>query len=146
MPMQFCTKCDNMYYIKLMTQDEDDSGEVITDFLTYYCQKCGHKEPITDKVTSILVTNANKTEQSYTRYINKYTKLDPTLPRTNRLQCPNPTCITHPRHEDDMNSSSDKKVDPPQSEAIYIRYDDVNMKYVYLCVHCDQVWNNENKI
>jgi DNA-directed RNA polymerase subunit M/transcription elongation factor TFIIS len=141
MTMQFCTKCDNMYYTKLMTTDDND--EMVTDFLTYYCQKCGHEELIKDKVTSILVTNANKTEQSYTRYINKYTKLDPSLPRTNRLQCPNPSCITHPRYE---NNSSEQKNDPPQSEAIYIRYDDVNMKYVYLCVHCDQVWNNENKL
>ena len=30
-------------------------------------------------------------------------------------------------------------------EIIYIRYDDVNMKYVYLCVHCDTMWKTDNR-
>ena len=31
-------------------------------------------------------------------------------------------------------------------EVIYIRYDDTNMKYVYLCVHCDTTWRTDNLI
>jgi DNA-directed RNA polymerase subunit M/transcription elongation factor TFIIS len=31
-------------------------------------------------------------------------------------------------------------------EIIYIRYDDINMKYVYLCVHCDTMWKTDNRI
>ena len=31
-------------------------------------------------------------------------------------------------------------------EVIYIRYDDTNMKYVYLCVHCNTTWRTDNKI
>ena len=27
-----------------------------------------------------------------------------------------------------------------EKEVIYLRYDDTNMKYIYLCTHCDQVW------
>ena len=30
-------------------------------------------------------------------------------------------------------------------EVIYIRYDDTNMKYVYLCVHCNTTWRTDNK-
>ena len=31
-------------------------------------------------------------------------------------------------------------------EIIYIRYDDVNIKYVYLCSTCDTVWKmDDNK-
>ena len=29
-----------------------------------------------------------------------------------------------------------------ENEIIYIRYDDTNMKYVYLCCNCDTVWKN----
>jgi DNA-directed RNA polymerase subunit M/transcription elongation factor TFIIS len=131
-----------MYYTKLMSSpNEEDEDIVIEDNLTYYCQQCGHEEPITDAFTSVLVTNATKTEQSYKRYINKYTKLDPTLPRTSRIYCPNDTCPTHAQ-----NHKKDEEIQIPISEIIYIRYDDVNMKYVYLCVHCDHVWNNENKV
>ena len=28
-------------------------------------------------------------------------------------------------------------------EVIYIRYDDINVKYVYLCVHCDTMWKTD---
>jgi DNA-directed RNA polymerase subunit M/transcription elongation factor TFIIS len=31
-------------------------------------------------------------------------------------------------------------------EVIYIRYDDINMKYVYLCVHCDMTWRTDNRL
>jgi DNA-directed RNA polymerase subunit M/transcription elongation factor TFIIS len=31
-------------------------------------------------------------------------------------------------------------------EVIYIRYDDTNMKYVYLCVHCDTTWRTDNRL
>ena len=33
-----------------------------------------------------------------------------------------------------------------QREVIYIRYDDINMKYIYLCVHCDTIWKTDNRI
>jgi DNA-directed RNA polymerase subunit M/transcription elongation factor TFIIS len=31
-------------------------------------------------------------------------------------------------------------------EVIYIRYDDTNMKYVYLCAHCDTTWRTDNRL
>ena len=36
--------------------------------------------------------------------------------------------------------------DTNQREVIYIRYDDTNMKYVYLCVHCDTTWRTDNRL
>ena len=33
-----------------------------------------------------------------------------------------------------------------EREVIYIRYDDTNMKYVYLCVHCDMTWRTDNRL
>jgi len=30
------------------------------------------------------------------------------------------------------------------SEVIYIRYDDINMKYLYVCVHCNTIWKTDN--
>jgi aspartate carbamoyltransferase regulatory subunit len=66
--------------------------------------------------------------KSFNHIINKYTKLDPTLPRVNNILCPNPECPTNK--------------DGAEREIIYIRYDDVNMKYVYLCTNdsCNAVW------
>ena len=36
--------------------------------------------------------------------------------------------------------------DMNQREVIYIRYDDINMKYIYLCVHCDTIWKTDNRM
>ena len=59
--------------------------------------------------------------------INSYTKLDPTLPRINTIKCPNSNCKS--------NTDDDEK-----REVIYIRYDDINIKYMYLCAVCDTTW------
>jgi hypothetical protein len=32
-----------------------------------------------------------------------------------------------------------------QAEVIYMRYDDQQMKYVYLCVECDTVWKTDER-
>jgi len=32
-----------------------------------------------------------------------------------------------------------------KSEIIYVRYDDTNLKFVYLCAKCDKVWNTEQQ-
>jgi rubrerythrin len=29
-------------------------------------------------------------------------------------------------------------------EVMYIRYDDINMKYVYVCVYCNTTWKTDN--
>ena len=43
-----------------------------------------------------------------------------------------------------FNKSSTNTENKPR-EIIYIRYDDTNMKYVYLCSTCDIVWKTEDK-
>ena len=72
-----------------------------------------------------------KSEQEFSHIINKYTKLDPTLPRINKILCPNPDCLTNTKEE--------------PREIIYLRYDDSNIKYVYLCSTCDTVWKTEEQ-
>jgi aspartate carbamoyltransferase regulatory subunit len=72
-----------------------------------------------------------KSEQEFSHIINKYTKLDPTLPRVSNILCPNAECVTN--------------TDDEAREIIYIRYDDINMKYVYLCSSCDIVWKTEDQ-
>ena len=124
--MHFCDKCDNMYYIKISDDDEKN--------LEYYCRNCGNIDNnITKENICVSKTQYKKNEQKYNHIINKYTKLDPTLPRTNMIKCPNFNCISN------TEESSNK-------EVIYLRYDDINLSYIYLCSECDTVWNtNKNK-
>jgi DNA-directed RNA polymerase subunit M/transcription elongation factor TFIIS len=115
-----------MYYISI---DPNDSNKLV-----YYCRNCGNKDS-TLSVESVTVSKVQlkKSEQEFSHIINKYTKLDPTLPRINNVLCPNSECATN--HTDN----------PESREIIYIRYDDQNMKYVYLCSTCNTVWKTEEQ-
>jgi len=108
-----------MYYIRVVSNDSNK--------LIYYCRNCGNEDTsIINNNITISKTNLNKNEDKYSHIINEYTKLDPTLPRINKIKCPNNDCET--------NKSNAER------EIIYIRYDDINMKYIYLCSTCDYVW------
>jgi DNA-directed RNA polymerase subunit M/transcription elongation factor TFIIS len=119
--MHFCNLCSNMYYIRINADDPNK--------LVYYCRKCGNEDTtLAAQNVCVSRTQIKKSEQSFNHIINKYTKYDPTLPRINNIKCPNPNCITNKEGK--------------EREIIYIRYDDVNMKYVYLCTEdmCNTVW------
>ena len=121
--MNFCTICDNMYYMKI--SDDDDNK------LIYYCRNCGNENKnLHNTNTSILRQNFKKQDKEYNNLINKYTKFDPTLPRIDSIPCPNNECLS--------NTDADKH----KREVIYIRYDDTNLKYLYLCACCDNVWKS----
>ena len=121
--MHFCKICANMYYIKI--------SEKNPNMLAYYCRKCGdNNDTITVEnvsLSKISLKNENG-DQHFSNVINKYTKLDPTLPRINHIACPNNECKTN------------SETRPETREIIYIRYDDMNIKYVYLCSSCDTAW------
>ncbi len=123
--MRFCSECSNMYYIRINSDN--------TDKLIYYCRKCGHEDnSFAIDNGCVLKTQIKKTEQSFDYMVNKYTKFDPTLPRTNTILCPNQDCPTN----------KEKK----EREIIYIRYNNTDMKYIYLCSDCDEVWQIEPQL
>jgi len=42
------------------------------------------------------------------------------------------------------NKIVDYAITKENREVLYIRYDDINMKYVYVCVHCNTTWKTDN--
>ena len=120
--MHFCSECKNMYYVRIAAEDSNT--------LIYYCRNCGH-EDTTLNVNDLTITSSNiKKNDDQVTFINKYTKLDPTLPRIKNILCPNKECETNTKGK--------------SREIIYIRYDDINMKYIYLCATCNCVWKLDN--
>jgi DNA-directed RNA polymerase subunit M/transcription elongation factor TFIIS len=117
--MHFCSICSNMYYIRINAEEPNK--------LVYYCRKCGNEDKLL-AIENVCVskTHVKKTEQSFSHIVNEYTKLDPTLPRITNVLCPNVDCSTNK--------------DGTPREIIYIRYDDSNMKFIYLCSTCNHVW------
>ena len=124
--MHFCNNCGNMFYLKITNEGEES--------LIHYCRKCGNKEENivneSSEVICVSKTHIKKKQQTYKNIINEYTKLDPTLPRIRNIKCPNADCNKGETKED------------IQSEIIYLRYDDENMKYIYLCTSCNNSWKN----
>lgn len=111
--MKFCNKCDNMYYIRL---NESDMS------LTNYCRHCGNEDNSTD--TNIIYSEETATYNK--DIVNEFTKYDPTLPRIDNIPCQNAECVSHTEGE--------------TTEIIYIKYDEVNLKFLYLCTKCDTSW------
>ncbi len=156
--MHFCVNCNNMYYIRL---SEEDPNSIV-----YYCRNCGHENKnISLNSVTISKTSFKNTKQKYNSILNKYTKLDPTLPRINTIKCPNQSCKSNPGgggEEGAAEGAESKKkeasgaaaaLEAPvvvasdnKREIIYLRYDDINMNFVYLCATCDTVWNTEQAL
>jgi len=131
--MHFCSKCDNMYYVRISETDENK--------LIYYCRKCGNTDDIiTEDNMCVSKTILKREEQKFSHIINEYTKLDATLPRVTNIKCPNPNCNEGSASQPAAGGAGS----PQEKEIIYIRYDDINMKYVYICSACDTVWTLKN--
>lgn len=118
--MKFCNKCDNMYYISINNKKQDQ--------LAYYCRHCKDYDSTINETVCVLNTQIKKGKQHLEHIINKYTKLDPTLPRINTIPCPNDECTSN----NETNCARD---------ILYIRYDDNDLKYMYMCCLCDMIWN-----
>ena len=117
--MKFCPCCNNFLYVDL-SENKD---------LIYYCKSCSHKTVQKKEEGSICVIEDNKIDDvtRYSQYLNKNIKHDPTLPHVNNIKCPNSSCTKKPDQDNDV---------------IYVKYDFVNMLYMYHCVYCEQFWRN----
>jgi DNA-directed RNA polymerase subunit M/transcription elongation factor TFIIS len=112
--MNFCDVCDNMLYIK------HDGMRIL-----HMCMCC-HKEfsdILKDKTVRVSRKVINESSQSVT--IDQDTFSDPTLPVVDTIPCNNKKCDKPPR-------------------VAYIRYDHVNMKYMYKCRNCGETWDSKN--
>lgn len=146
-----------MYYIRLTE----------TNGIVYYCRNCGHEDD-TITIDNIVVSQTSlQTGSNHTNIVNKYTKLDPTLPRISTIQCPNSECPCNRNHnptqyadrativgnevvgseeeeEQSGQAASQADADSVPREVIYLRYDDIQLKYIYLCAVCNTIWNTEH--
>jgi DNA-directed RNA polymerase subunit M/transcription elongation factor TFIIS len=137
--MRFCKNCKNLYYIKLDGDDDNEDGG--GDKLIYYCRKCGDSDDtLMSSLDNMCVSKStrNENEGSYKYIVNKYTKYDPTLPRITGIKCPNINCSRNASDKE----GKDEKEGKEGNEILYLRYDDANMKFVYICVDCDTIWKS----
>lgn len=118
--MKFCPGCKSFLYIDLDAEKN----------LLYYCKNCSYQDVIKKGEGSICVIDDNQINDvtRYSQFVNPYLEHDPTLPRVNNIKCTNEKCT--------------KKVDE-DNEVIYVKYDFINMRYLYFCTHCKHYWRNQ---
>lgn len=89
------------------------------------CRHCGHVEP-SDGVALISRTDRDDSDDAaaLAPFLTPHLRHDPTLPRTSRVPCVSRACSARP------------------PLAIYVRYDDVRLRYLYHCMHCGAFWKS----
>ena len=137
--MHFCTECQNMYYTRLGGENQNS--------LIYYCRKCGHQDDLlATNVDNMCIskTHIKTSKTSFQHMVNEFTPLDPTLPHVKNIPCPNSACSSHQTVEDGDDSSNADEKASLKNDVIYLRYDDQNLKYVYICTNCQTVWKSSD--
>jgi len=119
--MEFCDNCSNMLYISI---DEENN-------LLKNCKHCTFvKKEVDSKCIKITETKYSQDDLLYYQNINKYLRHDPTLRRIRdiNITCKNKECY----------------VKKGEQQILYIKYDNKNMKYFYVCDHCGFIWRENN--
>jgi|TARA_Y100000389_G_C16967332_1_gene273983 DNA-directed RNA polymerase subunit M/transcription elongation factor TFIIS len=118
MDVTFCTKCENILYIFANTDEKK---------LYYGCKSCGNKTEMNSKSQLVYTSNQTKLDKSEIINSNPYITHDITLPTikgNKNIKCINSDCSSE------------------ESDITYIKYDDTNMRYMYICNHCGSKWKN----
>lgn len=118
--MEFCNFCDNMLYIK---DEETDKFKV-----KQYCKNCNFEKPLSEIESSkVINSSSNKTQFNYTSIMTKHIEYDPTIPHIDNIKCPNDKCT---------------KAKDKNNDIMYIKTNEIYLKFVYYCTYCKFFWEN----
>ena len=95
-----------------------------------YCKNCGHTEQEAEGGLIVETNLQESTGEGYKILVNEFTRQDPTLPHVKNIKCPTATCPT--------NTSGQER------DVILIKYDNKNMKYIYICNVCGGEWRSRS--
>ena len=147
----FCKICRYYLYLEEVTVEAEADAPPTTE-LRRICRNCGYHE-IMESGLILEIDLKEKTSEGYKILMNEFTKDDPTLPHVHTIKCPNQDCESNknvPKARDEPDEQ-DEKDDLPgeynegvESDVIYLKYDAVNMKYLYICNVCDTKWRSKS--
>ena len=116
--MKVCPTCQNMYVMKLQPDGK----------LLWRCLSCGIEEEQVGGCLLMETLVQERSSEGYRILLNEFTRQDTTLPHTKSIKCSKEGCPSNgPGVERDI---------------IYIKYDPVNMKYLYICNVCGESWRS----
>jgi DNA-directed RNA polymerase subunit M/transcription elongation factor TFIIS len=115
--MKWCPKCDNYLY-----------HSVNSDQLIRTCRNCGYSENDTEGGLVVETRVGERASEGYKILLNEFTTKDPVLPHAKNIKCPNGGCASN--------------TGAAERDVIYMKYDAVNLKYIYICMVCDKRWRS----
>jgi len=118
--IRFCPVCRYYLYLEVTGLDQN---------LARLCRNCGFRQEDEKGglVTELLVQE--KAAEGYKILLNEFTRRDPRLPHIKGdIKCPDPGCESNHGGK--------------ESDVIYIKYDAINMLYLYICDVCGFQWRS----
>jgi len=94
------------------------------------CRTCGYSENDTQGGLAMETVVQERSSEGYKILLNEFTRQDPTLPHVKSIKCPRADCETNERGA--------------ERDVIYIKYDTVNLKYLYICNVCGEQWRSRS--
>jgi DNA-directed RNA polymerase subunit M/transcription elongation factor TFIIS len=121
--IRFCPEC--RYYLYLQDTLDEEENE---NYLERLCRNCGYRERDMKGGLISEISIKEKSAESYKILVNEFTREDYRLPRIRgSLKCPNGDCQSNKGTESDI---------------LYLKYDPVNIGYIYICSHCNTNWRS----
>ena len=135
--MTFCPKCHYRLCMasgKIATESQGaGAGPESTeehDILIYKCVNCGFEDKDVKGGLIVETILQESTSEGYKILLNEFTRYDPTLPHVKNIKCPTGTCATNTTGQ--------------ERDIILVKYDSVNMKYIYICNVCGTEWRSRS--
>jgi DNA-directed RNA polymerase subunit M/transcription elongation factor TFIIS len=116
--MKLCQTCQNMYVMRLQPNGK----------LFWRCLSCGVEEEQVGGCLLMETLVKERSSEGYKILLNEFTRQDPTLPHVKNVKCPKEDCASNTGGAD--------------RDTIYIKYDPINMKYLYICNVCGEAWRS----
>ena len=154
----FCKICRYYLYLEEVSVVDDEKGdqESKKKELRRVCRNCGYQEQMKGGLI-LEIDLKEKTSEGYKILMNEFTKDDPTLPHVHNLRCPSRACPSNKGRaypiDNPAADATQAAAQAPQaanedkgeveSDVIYLKYDAINMKYLYICNVCDTKWRSK---
>jgi hypothetical protein len=98
--------------------------------LFWRCLSCGTSEEQVGGCMLMETLVQERASEGYKILLNEFTRQDPTLPHVKSIKCPSEGCSS--------NGAGAER------DVIYMKYDPVNMKFLYVCNVCGYTWRSRS--
>lgn len=142
----FCDVCDNMMHARFRTKADDgavdrdhqaDNSSTMDMAMELYCKNCGSHRLMPDGhvISSRSIQSGDAVDPMH--FIHPHMKHDPSMPLSRDMECPNRESCPVYKNEGEQ---------ALEQSVMYAKYDHDNMRYVYMCTHCDTVFHGDGTI